>query len=104
MKRFNLNYILVVFFGVIFMLIYFGEFGLDISYAQDLNCDQQQTEDLNNSLQVQTDLNQQKTMSDEDLERKWREAVLASILDDLFWLLVIASVGAMLDVITGTPW
>ncbi len=53
---------------------------------------------------MQFDSDQRGANPDEDLEKKWREAMLASILDDLFWLFVIASVGAVLDVITGSPW
>lgn len=100
MKRFNLSYLFIITFVIVFILLYIGGIGLDV-YAQDLNCGQQQLEVFNPITQDQNDVNQKRMKSDEDLEKEWKEAMLTSILDDLFWLFIIAAVGATLDVITG---
>jgi hypothetical protein len=104
MKRFKLSCFFIVIFGIAFALIYFVGTDLDVAYAQDLSCEQQRTEAFDHPVQTQFDSDQREANPDEDLEKKWRDAMLASILDDLFWLFVIASVGAVLDVITGSPW
>lgn len=99
MKRFNLNFLIII--GIAFALFYFffimGS-GIEV-YAQEPTCceSQQQIEGLSCSIQEKSDSDEEQKKLREE---KYKEALLASIMDDLYWLFIIACVAAFFDALT----